>query len=102
MFTHSRSVVLKNSADRSAPTLACMDPVHSKLCICTLQDPSYPVYVDTSVMMGQTGTVDAATSQFDNLVYMACNPSNDFFPDLASLPRADVIYFCSPNNPTGT
>ena len=66
-----------------------------------VQDPSYPVYVDTSVMMGQTGTMDQARSQFENIVYMPCNPTNNFFPDLKSLPRADVIYFCSPNNPTG-
>mmetsp|Transcript_33318 Transcript_33318/g.52406 ORF Transcript_33318/g.52406 Transcript_33318/m.52406 type:complete len:443 (-) Transcript_33318:415-1743(-) len=66
-----------------------------------VQDPSYPVYVDTSVIMGQTGAIDSETSQFSNLVYMPCNPSNDFFPDLSSLERADVIYFCSPNNPTG-
>ena len=33
---------------------------------------------------------------------MKCDPSNNFFPDLGSMPRADVIYFCSPNNPTGT
>jgi LL-diaminopimelate aminotransferase len=33
---------------------------------------------------------------------MACNPGNDFFPDLSKLKqRPDVIYFCSPNNPTG-
>jgi len=66
-----------------------------------VQDPSYPVYVDTSVIMGQTGAIDSETSQFSNLVYMPCNPGNDFFPDLSSLERADVIYFCSPNNPTG-
>jgi LL-diaminopimelate aminotransferase len=69
--------------------------------VSAVQDPSYPVYVDTSVMMGQTGLADPATSQFEKIVYMPCNPSNDFFPDLKSLPRADVIYFCSPNNPTG-
>lgn len=68
-----------------------------------VQDPSYPVYVDTSVMMGQTGVVDSSTpaGQYPGIVYMACNPSNDFFPDLDSLQRTDVIYFCSPNNPTG-
>ena len=66
-----------------------------------VQDPSYPVYVDTSVMMGQTGEINKEKGQFDNLVYMPCNPSNNFFPDLKSLPKADVIYFCSPNNPTG-
>ncbi|HEV57863.1 MAG TPA: aminotransferase class I/II-fold pyridoxal phosphate-dependent enzyme, partial [Phycisphaerales bacterium] len=33
--------------------------------------------------------------------YMRCTPENDFFPDLAALPRTDLIYWCSPNNPTG-
>ena len=66
-----------------------------------LQDPSYPVYVDTSVMMGQTGEIDTKTGQFKNIVYMPCNPSNNFFPNVEELPRADVYYFCSPNNPTG-
>ncbi|CAM9344205.1 unnamed protein product [Phaeothamnion confervicola] len=69
--------------------------------VSAVQDPSYPVYVDTSVMMGQTGLIGEATKQYENIVYMPCNPSNDFFPDLKSLPYADVIYFCSPNNPTG-
>jgi LL-diaminopimelate aminotransferase len=32
---------------------------------------------------------------------MRCAPDNDFFPDLDNLPRTDLIYFCSPNNPTG-
>ena len=66
-----------------------------------VQDPSYPVYVDTSVIMGQTGQMDTELKQYDNIVYMPCNPSNNFFPDLKSTPRADVVYFCSPNNPTG-
>ena len=47
------------------------------------------------------GDYDTEKSQFDNIVYMPCNPSNDFFPDLANTPRADIVYFCSPNNPTG-
>jgi LL-diaminopimelate aminotransferase len=69
--------------------------------VSAVQDPSYPVYVDTSVMMGQTGQIDSASGQFKNIVYMPCNPSNNFFPDAEKLPRADVYYFCSPNNPTG-
>jgi len=69
--------------------------------VSAVQDPSYPVYVDTSVMMGQTGTQNPDTQQYENIVYMPCNAENDFFPDLAALPRADVVYFCSPNNPTG-
>mmetsp|Transcript_25900 Transcript_25900/g.56832 ORF Transcript_25900/g.56832 Transcript_25900/m.56832 type:complete len:448 (+) Transcript_25900:155-1498(+) len=69
--------------------------------VSAVQDPSYPVYVDTSVMLGQTGEQNESTMQYDNIVYMPCTAENGFFPDLASLPRADVVYFCSPNNPTG-
>ena len=69
--------------------------------VSAVQDPSYPVYVDTSVMMGQTGDIDPVSKQFKNIVYMPCNPSNNFFPNIADLPTADVYYFCSPNNPTG-
>ena len=69
--------------------------------VTAVQDPSYPVYVDTSVIMGQTGQMDDSKKQYANIVYMPCNPENNFFPDLANTPRADVVYFCSPNNPTG-
>lgn len=66
-----------------------------------VQDPSYPVYVDTSVMMGQTGLYNDTTSQFKSIAYMPCTADNGFFPDLATVPRTDIIFFCSPNNPTG-
>jgi LL-diaminopimelate aminotransferase len=64
--------------------------------ITAVQDPSYPVYVDTSVMLGQTGTQDPTTMQYDNVIYMPCTPDNDFFPNYDDLPRADVVYLCSP------
>jgi LL-diaminopimelate aminotransferase len=66
-----------------------------------LQDPSYPAYVDSSVIMGQTNGFNAANSQYGNIVYMPCNPANGFFPDLNAAKAADIIFFCSPNNPTG-
>lgn len=66
-----------------------------------VQDPSYPAYVDSSVMLGQTGEYDTGVQQYRNIVYMPCTPENNFFPDLAATPRTDVIFFCSPNNPTG-
>lgn len=69
--------------------------------ITAVQDPSYPVYVDTSVMMGQTGNINPDTKQYDKIVYMPCTDENNFFPDIENLPRADIVYFCSPNNPTG-
>jgi LL-diaminopimelate aminotransferase len=64
--------------------------------VSAVQDPSYPVYVDTSVMMGQTGDLNEATRQYENIVYMPCTPANGFFPDYASSPRADIVYLCSP------
>lgn len=66
-----------------------------------VQDPSYPVYVDGSVIMGATGGYSQEKSLFENIVYMKCLPENNFFPDLDNLARTDLIYFCSPNNPTG-
>lgn len=66
-----------------------------------IQDPSYPVYVDGSVIIGATGEFNHEKEQFDDIIYMRCSPENNFFPDLSSLPRTDLIYFCSPNNPTG-
>ncbi|MCZ6910106.1 MAG: LL-diaminopimelate aminotransferase [Rickettsia endosymbiont of Ixodes persulcatus] len=66
-----------------------------------VQDPSYPVYIDTSVAIGQSGHFEPQSQRYQNIHYLDCHPSNDFFPDLANLPPVDLIYFCSPNNPTG-
>jgi LL-diaminopimelate aminotransferase len=67
-----------------------------------VQDPSYPAYIDTGVMLGQTSMFDPSHQQYRGIVYLPCRPENDFFPDLQQAPPADIIYFCSPNNPTGT
>ncbi|GMH01090.1 hypothetical protein Nepgr_002929 [Nepenthes gracilis] len=69
-----------------------------------VQDPSFPAYVDTSVIMGQGGKFLEESGKHEKIVYMKCNSgnNNDFFPaDLAAMPRTDIIFFCSPNNPTG-
>lgn len=58
-------------------------------------------YIDSSVIIGQTGHFNEATKMYQNIVYMPCGPKNSFFPDLDITPRTDVIFFCSPNNPTG-
>ncbi len=64
-----------------------------------VQDPSYPVYVDGSVIMGASGSWNG--SGYENLNYLPCTVENGFFPDLSALPENGVFYFCSPNNPTG-
>ena len=66
-----------------------------------VQDPSYPVYVDGSVLTGASGTYNEANGNFDGITYMRCTADNSFFPDLSNTPRTDLIYFCTPNNPTG-
>ena len=53
-----------------------------------VQDPSYPVYVDTSVMMGQTQTMDDASKQYDGIVYMKCGPPPTLSLTSATSPRA--------------
>ena len=53
-----------------------------------IPDPSYPAYVDASLMAGR------------KILYLPCHADNGFVPDLPSQP-VDIIYLCYPNNPTG-
>ena len=66
-----------------------------------VQDPSYPAYVDSSVMIGNTEMYDHASKQYGKIEYLACSSENDFFPNLGHAKDAELIFFCSPNNPTG-
>lgn len=66
-----------------------------------VQDPAYPAYVDSSVINGHCTGYDEKTKRYENIVYMECVPGNDFFPNLEAAKEADIIFFCSPNNPTG-
>ncbi len=54
-----------------------------------IPDPVYPVYVDTNIMNGR------------NITYIDANAENNFLPMPDHNFHADVIYICSPNNPTG-
>ncbi len=64
-----------------------------------VQDPAYPVYVDGSVIVGAAGKNGA--NGYKGITYMPCVPENNFFPDLSKVKKNSLIYFCSPNNPTG-
>ena len=70
----------------------------SKIAVC---DPVYPVYVDTNVMAGRTGTYDAAAGTWSNVIYMPCTKETNFAPELPK-ETPDIIYLCFPNNPTGS
>ena len=52
-------------------------------------DPVYPVYVDTNTMAGR------------RILFMDANETNGFLPLPDPSVKADLIYLCSPNNPTG-
>lgn len=64
-------------------------------------DPVYPVYVDSNAMAGRAGDYDEGAQRWTNIVYMPTTAENDFCPALPEVP-VDIIYLCSPNNPTGT
>ncbi len=64
-------------------------------------DPVYPVYVDSNAIEGRAGEYDVDAEAWMNITYMPTTAENDFCPALPDAP-VDLIYLCSPNNPTGT
>jgi LL-diaminopimelate aminotransferase len=63
-----------------------------------IQDPVYPVYLDTNVMAGRTGPYE--NGRYQGVFYLDSTKPNGFVPDLPDQPM-DLIYLCFPNNPTG-
>lgn len=57
-----------------------------------LQDPVYPVYLEGSILQGLGHA---------QTFLLPCHERNGFFPNLETLPPVDLLYICSPNNPTG-
>jgi LL-diaminopimelate aminotransferase len=85
-------------SDGAKPDTANIQTMFDLNAIVAFQDPAYPVYVDTNVTAGRGGRfVDGL---FEGFVYMACTEANGFIPDVPDR-HVDLIYLCSPNNPTG-
>lgn len=72
--------------------------IDNRIAVC---DPVYPVYVDSNVMAGRTGTYDKDTEMWSDVIYMPCTAENQFAPQLPEK-TPDLIYLCFPNNPTGS
>lgn len=70
----------------------------NKIAVC---DPVYPVYVDSNVMAGRTGSYDYSTGMWSDVIYMPCTEANNFAPEFPEK-TPDLIYLCFPNNPTGS
>ena len=64
-----------------------------------ITDPVYPVYVDTNVMAGHTGPA-TKDGRYEGIIYLPCDEANNFVPEPPEQ-RADLVYLCFPNNPTG-
>ncbi|MCD1261637.1 LL-diaminopimelate aminotransferase [Paenibacillus athensensis] len=87
-------------SDGSKCDVANIQEIFSLDSIVAVQDPVYPVYVDSNVMAGRSGTFNKETNRYNNIVYLPCTAENNFKPELPKQ-KVDLIYLCYPNNPTG-
>lgn len=85
-------------SDGAKPDTANIASIFADTSIIAVQDPVYPVYVDTNVISGRGGSY--RNGRYKNIVYMDCVEENGFFPHTPKK-HVDLIYICSPNNPTG-
>ena len=90
-------IFVSDGAKSDSSNIAEIFSVDNRIAVC---DPVYPVYVDSNAMAGRTGEYDKTTEKWTNVTYMPCTAENSFVPALPT-ERADIIYLCYPNNPTG-
>ena len=95
---HADEIFVSDGAKSDSGNIQELFSVDNKIAVC---DPVYPVYVDSNVMAGRTGTYDEKTGMWSDVIYMPCTMENDFVPEFPK-ETPDVIYLCLPNNPTGT
>lgn len=86
-------------SDGAKSDVANFQELFSSDSLVALQDPVYPVYLDTNVMAGRSGIWK--DGRFERIAYLPCTAENHFSPALPA-GHADLIYLCSPNNPTGS
>lgn len=85
-------------SDGSKTDAANMQQIFGQDNIVAVADPVYPVYVDSNVIAGRTGA--NKNGLYKKIVYMPCTEENGFVPSPPEK-KTDLIYLCSPNNPTG-
>lgn len=87
-------------SDGAKPDAANIQSIFGPDNLIAFQDPAYPVYVDSNVIAGRSGAYNPACGNYAGFVYMVCSEDNGFIPD-PPLQKVDLLYICSPNNPTG-
>lgn len=99
MNLSKEEIFISDGAKCDTANIVELFDVNAKIAI---TDPVYPVYLDSNVIYGRTGEYNTNTGKYNNVIYMKSNQENNFetIPEqLNEIP--DLIYICSPNNPTG-
>lgn len=91
-------IFVNDGAKSDSADLGDIFSADAKIAVC---DPVYTVYVSSNALAGRAGTYLADQGRWSNLIYMPCTAENGFVPELPE-ETPDVIYLCSPNNPTGS
>ncbi|MBW6463527.1 MAG: LL-diaminopimelate aminotransferase [Firmicutes bacterium] len=103
-FYEKRGVTLNPDqffiSDGAKPDAGNIQSIFSMNNLVAFQDPAYPVYVDSNVIGGRSGHYKPESGDYAGFVYMVCREENNFIPDPPA-EKVDIIYICSPNNPTG-
>ena len=91
-------IFVSDGAKSDSANIQELFSANSRIAVC---DPVYPVYVDSNVMAGRTGSYDKEKETWSDVIYMPCTAENNFVPEFPK-ETPDMIYLCLPNNPTGT
>jgi LL-diaminopimelate aminotransferase len=86
-------------SDGSKQDCGNIQEIFGQSCTLAVTDPVYPAYVDTNVMAGRSGAPDA-DGRYAGITYLPATEANGFAPAPPDA-RVDLVYLCSPNNPTG-
>ncbi len=86
-------------SDGSKQDSANIQEIFGQDCRIAVTDPTYPVYVDTNVMAGRTGEA-SEQGRFEGILYLPASAENGFMPGPPDQ-AVEIVYLCSPNNPTG-
>ena len=86
-------------SDGAKCDLGNLGDILSKECKIAVMDPSYPAYIDDNVIDGRSGKYKG--NKYSGITYLKCKFETNFFPDICR-EDVDIIYLCSPNNPTGS
>ena len=98
IFLEPAEVFVSDGAKSDCGNIGDIFGINNTVAVC---DPVYPVYVDTNAMAGRAGDYDEGKQGWTKIHYMPTTAENGFSPALPE-GTVDVIYLCSPNNPTGT